>query len=276
LEQEGVPSFIFPEPAIHALAGMSRYAELLQRSEDQKEESKQETDIRVVKQIFNSVRADGRLVLLGNETAQVAKAFGIPAAPVELAGSPDEAAKLADGMGYPVVLKVASPKILHKTDVGGVKINLNGPNEVRKGFVEINENIQRYLPDVVVHGIEVQRMMPKGVELIVGMSRDVQFGPLIAFGLGGIYVNLLKDVSFRLARDLTEKEIEGMIGETKAYTLLRGYRGDKPADIKAITNLINRVARLTIEFPEITEMDINPVFAYPDGASALDIKITIS
>ncbi|MTI84560.1 MAG: CoA-binding protein [Firmicutes bacterium] len=276
LEQEGVPSFIFPEPAIHALAGMSRYAELQQRFEDEKYESKQETDIKGVKQIFNSVRDDGRLVLLGNETAQVAKAFGIPAAPVELAESPDEAAKLADEMGYPVVLKVASPKILHKTDVGGVKINLNGPNEVRKGFVEINENIQRYLPDVVIHGIEVQRMMPKGVELIVGMSRDVQFGPLIAFGLGGIYVNLLKDVSFRLARDLTEKEIESMIRETKAYTLLRGYRGDKPADIKGVTNLIDRVARLAIEFPEITEMDINPVFAYPDGASALDIKITIS
>ncbi len=276
LEREGVPSFIFPEPAIHALAGMSRYAELQQRFEEEKDEDKQETGTKEVKQIFNSVKNDGRLVLLGNETAQVATAFGIPAAPVELAESPDEAAKLADEMGYPVVLKVASPKILHKTDVGGVKINLNGPNEVRKGFVEINENIQRYLPDVVIHGIEVQRMMPKGVELIVGMSRDVQFGPLIAFGLGGIYVNLLKDVSFRLARNLTRKEIESMIHETKAYTLLRGYRGDKPADIKSITNLIDRVGRLTIEFPEITEMDINPVFAYPDGASALDIKITIS
>ena len=119
-------------------------------------------------------------------------------------------------------------------------------------------------------------MMPKGTELIIGMSKDIQFGPLIAFGLGGIYVNLLKDVSFRLASGLNRREIENMLAETKAYTLLRGYRGEKPADIEAIIKIIGRVARLVTDFPEITEMDINPVFAYNQGACALDVKITVS
>jgi acetyltransferase len=276
LKKNGIPSFVFPEPAIKALAGMSRYADLLNRQEQLPDKSDYVMDKEKIKEIFSAVKSDGRLVLLGSEAAKVAGAVGIPAAPVELAGSPDEAAELAEKAGYPVVLKVASPKIMHKTDVGGVKINLKTPGEVRKGFIEINENIQRYLPDVVIHGIEVQSMMPKGVELIVGMSKDVQFGPLIAFGLGGIYVNLLKDVSFRLAKGLNRREIENMISETKAFTLLRGYRGDKPADMDALVTLIYRVGKLVSEFPEITEMDINPVFAYPNGVSALDIKITIS
>jgi acetyltransferase len=119
-------------------------------------------------------------------------------------------------------------------------------------------------------------MMPQGTELIIGMTRDVQFGPLIAFGLGGIYVNLLKDVSFRLAYGLTREEIQQMLTETRAYTLLRGYRGEKPRDLEAIIEMIARTARLVLDFPEIAEMDINPVFAYTDGARALDIKITIS
>lgn len=276
LKAEGIPCFVFPEPAIHALAGMGRYAYLRDRMAEQQKDDGLSIDKEKARQIFDFVKADGRLVLLGSEAARVAQSYGIPAAPIELANSPDEAVELAEKMGYPVVLKVASPKILHKTDVGGVKVNLQSAKEVRKGFIDINENIQRYLPEVVIHGVEVQKMMPKGVELIVGMSKDVQFGPLIAFGLGGIYVNLLKDVSFRLARGLNKKEIEAMVSETKAYTLLRGYRGEQPADINSIISLINRVGRLVMDFPEITEMDINPVFAYPDGASALDIKITIS
>jgi len=276
LKREGIPCFIFPEPAIQALAGMSRYAVLRDKIKELPDDTAFPADKQKVMDIFEAVKSDGRLVLLGSEAALVAQAYGIPAAPVELANSPGESVALADKMGYPVVLKVASPKIMHKTDVGGVKINLKNAEEVRRGFIEIIENIQRYLPEVVIHGVEVQKMMPKGVELIVGMSRDVQFGPLIAFGLGGIYVNLLKDVSFRLARGLNRKEIETMISETKAYTLLRGYRGEKPVDLGSIVSLIKRVGHLVLEFPEITEMDINPVFAYPDGASALDIKITVS
>lgn len=275
LSNEGIPCYTFPEPAIAAISGMNRYAQLRKNKYDT-EDIKIEVDNDTVQSVFETVRQDGRLVLLGSEAYRVVSAYGIPAAPVELATSPGEAVALAEKIGYPVVMKVASPKILHKTDVGGVKINLTSADEVKNGYIEINENIQRYLPEVIIYGIEVQKMMPKGVELIVGMSRDVQFGPLIAFGLGGIYVNLLKDVSFRLARGITYKEIERMLTETKAYTLLRGYRGEKPADIEALVDIIARVSMLVTHFNEITEMDINPIFAYPQGASALDIKITIS
>jgi acetyltransferase len=276
LARAGVPCFTFPEPAIAAISGLVKYNEMVNSPVEEAAAGLQGIDRKGVKAIFYDVIKDNRLVLLGSEAAEVARCYGISAAPVALATSPEEAVDEAEKMGYPVVLKVASPKILHKTDVGGVKIGLGSAGEVRQAFMEIMDNVHGYMPQAVIYGIEVQKMMPKGTELIIGMTRDVQFGPLIAFGLGGIYVNLLKDVSFRLAKGLTEREIENMLRETKAYTLLRGYRGEKPRDIAALVDVIRRVAALVNDFPEITEMDINPVFAYEDGISALDIKITIS
>ncbi|HHW44971.1 MAG TPA: CoA-binding protein [Desulfotomaculum sp.] len=276
MAEAGIPCFTFPEPAIAAISGLVNYGQFREMPGDGNELSYPDVDKRAVKAIFYDVIRDNRLVLLGSEAAAVARAYGISAAPVSLATTPDEAVEEAQKMGYPVVLKVASPKILHKTDVGGVKVGLDSPEAVRRAFVEIMENVNRLLPEAVVYGIEVQKMMPKGTELIIGMTRDVQFGPMIACGLGGIYVNLLKDVSFRLARGLTRREIENMLAETKAYTLLRGYRGEKPADLPALVDAIGRTARLVLDFPEINEIDINPVFAYNQGLSALDIKITIS
>ncbi len=275
LSQAKIPVFTFPEPAIQAIAGMVNYTRRIDSGAEGEAIRFDDVDRNKVKAIFYDVIRDRRSVLLGSEAAAVAEAYKISAAPVRLATSPDEAVNLSLEMGYPVVLKVASPKIMHKTDVGGVKIGLNNGQEVRDAFIEIMENVQRYLPNVIPYGIEISKMMPKGTELIVGMTRDMQFGPLIAFGLGGIYVNLLKDVSFRLARGITHGEIAAMIAETKAATLLRGYRGDKPADMLSIIDMVARAAQLILDFEEISEMDINPVFAYPDGYSALDIKITI-
>ncbi|MEW6066655.1 MAG: acetate--CoA ligase alpha subunit [Bacillota bacterium] len=275
LNQAKIPVFTFPESAIQSIAGMVNYVRRADTPVGGEEILFDDINPNKVKAIFYDVIRDRRSVLLGSEAAAVAEAYGISTAPVRLAISPDEAVALAESTGYPVVLKVASPKIMHKTDVGGVKIGLNSAEEVRNGFIEIMENVQRYLPDVVPYGIEVSKMMPKGIELIVGMTRDMQFGPLIAFGLGGIYVNLLKDVSFRLAKGITHTEIAAMIEETKASTLLRGYRGDKPADMMSIIDMVARAAKLILDFEEISELDINPVFAYPDGYSALDIKITI-
>jgi acetyltransferase len=271
-----IPCFTFPEPAITSISGMVSYTRTKNISKCEEIPSYDDVDSKTVEAILNNVRMDKRLVLLGSEAAKVLAAYGIPTATTELATQPEEAAELAGNMGYPVVLKVASPNLMHKTDVGGVLTNLDSYKKVRLGFIEIIEKIQRYLPRVVIYGVEVQKMMPKGTELIIGMSRDVQFGPLIAFGLGGIYVNLIKDVSFRLADGLTVTEIKKMITETKAYTLLRGYRGEKPADVQAIVEVIGRFTRLVTDFPEITEVDINPIFAYNRGASAVDIKITIS
>lgn len=277
LAENEIPCFTFPEPAIKCIDGLYKYNQYLNSVESKQARSLIEVDQKTVKAIFYDVTRERRLNLLGSEAAAVAEAYGIPVAPTVLTTSADEAVAAAEQMGYPVVLKVASPKILHKSDIGGVKIGINSPEEVRKAFLMIMESVHRYMPKVIVHGIEVQKMMPKGTELIIGMTKDVQFGPLVAFGLGGIHVNLLKDVSFRLASSLNDEQVVNtMLSETKAYTLLKGYRGESPRDIEAVMDVVKRAARLVTDFPEITEMDINPVFAYENGVSALDIKITIS
>lgn len=275
LSESGVPVFAMPEPAIGALAGMSRYTEFQKRDsisliDDFKPDQK------TVKAVFYDVKKDNRLTLLGSEAAEIIAAYGVPETPIKLSRSPEEAAAIADETGYPVVLKVASPRILHKTDIGGVKIGLNSSFEVKTAYVEIMENVHKYLPKVVPYGIEIQKMVPRGTELIVGMTRDVQFGSMIGFGLGGIYVNLIKDVSFRLAEGLTDNEIKEMIAETKAYSLMQGFRGEKPADLDSVIKVIKRLAMLATDFPEIMEIDINPLIAYERGVAALDVKITLS
>ncbi|MCL6561228.1 MAG: acetate--CoA ligase, partial [Firmicutes bacterium] len=196
LTEAGIPCFTFPENGIMGLSGLARYRSFRNLPPAESFAVPENPDQKTVKAVFYDVKKDNRLVLLGSEAAEVAAAYGISVAPTALARSPEEAVRLAEEFGYPVVLKVASPKILHKTDVGGVIVGLEAAVAVREGYVEIIENVHRYLPNVVPHGVEVQKMMPRGIELIVGMTRDVQFGPILAFGLGGIYVNLLKDVSF--------------------------------------------------------------------------------
>ncbi|KJS17556.1 MAG: acyl-CoA synthetase [Peptococcaceae bacterium BRH_c4b] len=276
LAESGIPCYTFPEPAISAISQMVKYRQFINSPLQEDGLEFPDVDKKAVKAIFYDVLKDNRLVLLGSEAAEVARAYGIPAAPVALATTTDEAVEEAEKIGYPVVLKVASPKILHKTDVGGVKVSLDSPAAVKNGFLEIMESVRRLMPQAVVYGVEVNKMMPRGTELIIGMSRDIQFGPMIACGLGGIYVNLFKDVSFRLARGLTRDEIVKMITETKSYSLLRGYRGSEPQDVNAVVDAVGRVARLALDFQEITELDVNPVFVYPNGLSALDVKITIS
>lgn len=276
LSSSGIPCFSMPEPAIAAIAGMAAYKKLKERPAAEERTTDFKPDLKTVKAIFYDVKRDGRLALLGSEAAEVAAAYGMTTAPTVLTQNPDEAAAAADQLGYPVVLKIASPKIMHKTDVGGVIAGIQSAEEVKNAYVNVIENVHRYLPKVVPYGIEIQKMMPKGIELIVGMTRDVQFGPLIGFGLGGVFVNLIKDVSFRLAQNLTDEEISDMIAETKAYSLLKGYRGEKPVDIPAVSEVIRRLAILANDFPEITEIDINPLFAYEEGIAALDIKITLS
>lgn len=276
LTSAGVPSYTFPETAISVISGMTRYSGIKNKNIQETKKSLPKSRPDQVKNILMKVKGEGRLVLLGSESAAIAEAYGIPATPVKLATTAEEAVKIGAEMGFPLVLKVASPKIIHKTDVGGVIIGVQDNEQLINGYDEIFDNIQRYLPQAPIYGIEVQKMMPPGTEIIVGVSRDLHFGPLIAFGLGGIYVNLLKDISFRLAEGLTQAEAIAMIGETKAYTLLSGYRGKEPADIKAVVDIILKAADLVSDFSEIEEMDINPVLVYKNGASALDIKITVS
>jgi len=275
LEESKIPNYPFPERAVSSLSAMVRYGEYLKASMERRiPPLKAERD--KVASIFEMVKSDRRVNLLASEAMQVAQAYGIPTPVVRLATTREEAVSIAEEMGYPVVLKVESPQILHKTDIGGVKLNLNSKKQVSRSFNEILGNANRYAPRAAIYGVNVQKMVPQGKEMIVGVHRDVTFGPLIMFGLGGIYVNFLRDVSFRLA-PLTKRDAENMISETKAYTLLRGIRGEEKSDIESIVNTILRTSKLVTDFEEINELDINPLFVYKegDGCSALDIKITI-
>lgn len=275
LRENNVPTYVFPETAVKALEAMTRYARLENREYKDCVTNIKGTDPDAVSKIFEKVKADGRDTLLGSEAYAVAEAYVIEAAPIKLATSATEAGKLAEEMGFPVVLKIASDKILHKSDIGGVKVGIETKEEAEATYDEIIANAKKAHPDIVPDGVEVQKMMPTGQEVLVGMIKDKQFGPMIAFGMGGIYVNLIEDVAFNLAKGLTCQEIDEQIDKTKVSTLLKGYRGDAPCDIDAVKEAIKRIAKLTLDFPEISELDINPIFVYEDGSSALDVKIKL-
>lgn len=275
LTEGHIPVFDFPERAVHALAELYKYTV---SRDSLKEESipKFKVDMKKVEKIISDVRVDKRRVLLGSEAHAIAEAYGIPVARIRLATSSEEAKALADELGYPVVLKIASPDIIHKSDIGGIKVGLNTPEEVEAAFLHILDNARTQLPKAIIYGVDVQEMADKGKELIIGCSRDVQFGPLIMFGAGGIFVNYLKDIAFRLA-PMTRSDANELIMETKMGTLLKGVRGEAPSDVIAIEETILRISQLVTDFPDIVELDINPAFAYEKGkgVSAVDVKITI-
>ena len=196
----------------------------------------------------------------------------------EIAATPEDAIKIANRIGYPVVLKIASPDILHKTDVGGVKVGLSNSEEVLDAFELMVYRAQRYVPEARIWGCLVQEMVPAGgLEVLVGMNRDPQFGPLVTFGLGGIFVEALKDVTFRIA-PFSRLEAEAMLDEIRARALLDGIRGKPPVDKAAIVEVLLRIGQLVQDFPEIVELDINPLIAYSEdqGAIAIDMRLVLS
>lgn len=275
LRDNGIPTYVFPETAVKVFKYLARFAEIQNRVYDDPVNDIDDVDKEAVEAIFDVVKAGERDTLLGSEAYAVAEAYGIEAAPIKLATSPEQAGELAEEMDFPVVLKIASDKILHKSDIGGVKVGITYKEEAEEVYKEIIANAKKAHPDIIPNGVEVQKMMDSGIEVLVGMIRDQQFGPMIAFGMGGVLVNLLEDVSFKLAKGLTSQEIAEQIEYTKVVELLKGYRGEAPGDIDAVKAAIVRVARLTLDFPEISELDINPIFVYEEGSSALDIKIKI-
>ena len=276
LNDSGIPCYDFPEKGIKTISAMYEYSRFLREPVYPPARFK-DVNREAVREIIDTARKDGRVVLLSNEAADVVEAYGIAAPDNRLAQSPEEAANYAEELGYPVVLRIVSPDILHKTDVGGVALNLNSAEEVASAYDGIITSVSRYMPRARIYGVMVYHMVPRGREMIIGMSQDVQFGPLMMFGLGGIYVNFLKDVSFRLA-PLSEPDARGMIEETKAFTLLKGIRGEPPSDIESIKMTLLRVGQLVSDFPEIVEMDINPIIVYGEGegCTALDVKITLT
>jgi acyl-CoA synthetase (NDP forming) len=225
--------------------------------------------------VIAQARAEGRTLLNEVEAKSLLKDAGVSVATTTLATSAAEAQAQAEAAGFPVVLKVVSPDIAHKSDVGGVKLNLKDKEAVAAAYDEIVANSKKAVADARIAGVAVQHMAPQGTEVIVGMTTDPQFGPVLMFGLGGIMVEVLKDVSFRLV-PLADKDADQMINEIKGRPVLEGVRGQPASDIKALKNTILKVSEFVEKHPEVRELDLNPVFAYPDGALAVDARIVIS
>ena len=227
-----------------------------------------------VAEVIGNARRQGRTVLTEIESKQVLDEAGIPVALAVLARDAKEAAKAADKMGFPIVLKIVSPNVTHKSDVGGVRLGLASSAEVKAAFDEIVSAVKAAQPDARIEGVAVQKMAPAGTEVIVGMSKDPQFGPVMMFGLGGILVEVLKDVAFRIV-PLEPKDARQMVREIKGFPVLEGVRGQAPADIAALEDLILKVSEFVEAHPEIEELDLNPVFAYPEGVLAVDARIVV-
>lgn len=188
--------------------------------------------------------------------------------------TPEEAVSVARQIGYPVVLKVLSPDIVHKFDVGGVQLNLNSDSDVKQAFEKIINSVKQHLPEARIEGVIVQAMAKKGREVILGLKRDPQFGPILMFGLGGIYVEVLRDVTFRFA-PVRELGAYRMVRDIRTYKLLEGVRGEPPADIDKIVECIERLSQLAIEQDLIEELDINPLIVYPQGEGAVVVDVRI-
>ena len=224
--------------------------------------------------IIQDAHKSGRKYLNEIESKQLLKEAGVPTTDTRLATSRDEAIILAQKIGFPVVLKIISPDIVHKTDIGGVKMGLSDKGSVGKAYDEIMAATKAKKPNAKIDGVSVQNMANPGIEVIIGVSKDPQFGPVLMFGIGGILVELLKDVSFRIA-PITRRDASQMMREIKSFPLLEGYRGSEPVNIKALEDILLKVSEFAVKTPEVKEMDLNPVFARRDGSIAVDARIIL-
>ena len=228
-----------------------------------------------VRAVLDQVKADGRSTLTAPECKTVCEAYGIPLPEEGIANSPEDAVMIANGIGYPVAMKIVSADIQHKTEAGGVLVGLRDAAEVTTGYNSIIESVQSYAPDADVVGLQVQQMLDKSdQEVIVGAVTDPSFGKLVAFGLGGILVEVLKDVTFRLAPATTE-DANSMLDGIQATEVLRGVRGTEAVNRNALTRIIVSVSKLISDFPSIQEIDLNPILANASGATAVDALITV-
>ena len=226
------------------------------------------------KQILKQAKQEKRTLLTEIESKELLKEAGIPVVDTKLATSKEEAISISKELGFPVVLKIASPDVIHKSDAGGVKLGITGADQVGNAYSDIDSSIRQGFPKAKIQGVSVQTMARPGVEVIIGMSKDPQFGPVLMFGLGGVLVEILKDVSFRIV-PITRKDAREMIKEIKGYPILKGYRGQEPADIPSLEQLLVKVSKFVEKYSEIKELDLNPIFAYKDGAVAVDARIIL-
>lgn len=226
------------------------------------------------KELINNALSMGRYSLLETEAMALMAMIEIPTPSFYLANSIEEAQKIAEVLGYPVVLKIVSPDIIHKSDFGGVKLNILNSDQVSEKFKEIIKNVHEKAPKTRVLGIMVQKMVPSSTEVAIGALRDKQFGPAIMFGLGGIFIEILKDVSFRIA-PVGRNDAHDMIKEIKGYPLLLGHRGNPRLDINAIADALVRISELLTNIDEIDQLDLNPILVYPSGLVAVDARIIL-
>ncbi len=228
----------------------------------------------VGREIIDKARSEGRVVLTEIEAKKLLKQSGVNVVDTRLATSKEKVVSISEKLGFPVALKITSPDVVHKSDVGGVKLGLKTARQAGKAYDDIMKAIKKQYPKANIHGVAVQKMARPGVEVIIGVSTDAQFGPVIMFGLGGILVEVLKDVSFRIV-PLTRRDAREMIREIKGYPLLEGYRGQEPVDVANLEELILKVSSFAEKYPEVEELDLNPIFAYKDGAVAVDARIIL-
>jgi acyl-CoA synthetase (NDP forming) len=224
--------------------------------------------------IIAEVRREKRSILTEIESKQLMAEAGIPVVETKLAGTEAEAIARSQEIGFPVALKIVSPDVVHKSDSGGVRLGLESATEVSTAYSEIMAAAEKASPGAAIHGVSVQKMARSGVEVVIGMSKDLQFGPVLMFGLGGIFVEVLKDVSFRIV-PLTERDAKQMIREIKGFPVLEGYRGQEPANLPLLENILLKLSDFVDGNPEIRELDLNPIFAYRDAAVAVDARVIL-
>ncbi|MDE1826291.1 MAG: acetate--CoA ligase family protein [Thaumarchaeota archaeon] len=275
LAEGGIPHYKYAESAIRALKAMLRFTHWSQSPEGNVQQFK--ANKKKVEQIFAKVRSDGRKNLLEEEGQEVLKAYGVPLPKSILAAKEKEALVAAKKIGYPVVMKIASPQIIHKSDAGGVKVGVKTPQEVKAAFKEIIKNAKKYDKKAMIKGVLVQEMVKGGKETIVGSKQELGFGPVVMFGMGGIYVEVLKDVTFRIT-PTTNLEADEMVSSIKTHKLLQGVRGEKPSDVQKLSECIQKISQLVTDFEEIKELDLNPVLVFEKGkgCKVVDVRIGLS
>ena len=269
-----IPYYTYAEGSIRALKAMLRFVDWTKAPDGNVTEFK--VDMNKARAIFDKVKSEGRTNLLEDEGREILDAYGFPLPESSIAATEDEAVDVANKIGYPIVMKISSPQIVHKSDAGGVKVNLTNDDEVRDGFKAIMENAKKYDSNAEIKGVLIVEMVKGGKEMIIGSKLEPGMGPVVMLGMGGIYVEILKDVTFRLA-PLTDQEANDMISSIKTKKLLDGVRGEKPSDISKLSECIQRLSQLVTDFTEIKELDMNPVLVMEqgDGCKILDVRIGI-
>jgi acetyltransferase len=275
LRRDHIPHYQFPENAARAMAAMADFSEWSRRPQGEVRRF-DDTRPEAVRAIIARARSRNPVFVSEPEGHEILQAYGLPVPGFRLTRTVDEALAAAKVIGYPLVLKVVSPDILHKTDFGGVRVNVTDDARLRTDHAELLQAVWARKPDADIWGVLVQQMAPKGTETILGMKRDPSFGPLLMFGLGGVLVEVLKDVMFRVA-PVNDLSAESMVTGIKAARILQGFRGEPPRDVAAVKEAIQRLSQLVTDFGDFDEIDVNPLVVYEQGrgATVLDARFLL-